>query len=120
MVRTMAAVSFQNIIPIHIAFIPILIPPLLPVFEHLKLDRRMIACILTFGLITPYMILPAGFGRIYLNEILIGNLNSNGLKVTPSMAPDAMLIPAQGMIAGLLIAIFFPYRKPRNYDLEKN
>ena len=119
LILTLAAVSSQNVIPIHIAFIPILIPPLLPVFERLKLDRRMVACILTFGLITPYMVLPAGFGRIYLNEILIGGLNSNGLKVTPAMAPEAMLIPALGMTAGLLIAVFFSYRKPREYNLEK-
>ena len=119
LILTLAAVSSQNVIPIHIAFIPILIPPLLPVFERLKLDRRMVACILTFGLITPYMVLPAGFGRIYLNEILIGGLNSNGLHVTSAMAPKAMLIPALGMVAGLLIAIFFSYRKPREYNLEK-
>ena len=119
LILTLAAVSSQNVIPIHIAFIPILIPPLLPVFERLKLDRRMVACILTFGLITPYMVLPAGFGRIYLNEILIGGLNGNGLKVTSAMAPKAMLIPALGMAAGLLIAIFFSYRRPREYDQEK-
>ena len=119
LILTLAAVSSQNVIPIHIAFIPILIPPLLPVFERLKLDRRMVACILTFGLITPYMVLPAGFGRIYLNEILIGGLNSNGLHVTSAMAPKAMLIPALGMVAGLLIAIFFSYRKPREYNVEK-
>ena len=119
LILTLAAISSQNVIPIHIAFIPILIPPLLPVFERLKLDRRMVACILTFGLITPYMVLPAGFGRIYLNEILIGGLNANGLKVTAAMAPKAMLIPALGMVAGLLTAIFFSYRKPRDYDLEK-
>ena len=118
LILTLAAVSSQNVIPIHIAFIPILIPPLLPVFERLKLDRRMVACILTFGLITPYMVLPAGFGRIYLNEILIGGLNGNGLHVTSAMAPKAMLIPALGMAAGLLIAIFFSYRKPREYNLE--
>ena len=119
LILTLAAVSSQNVIPIHIAFIPILIPPLLPVFERLKLDRRMVACILTFGLITPYMVLPAGFGRIYLNEILIGGLNGNGLHVNSAMAPKAMLIPALGMVAGLLIAIFFSYRKPREYDQEK-
>ena len=64
------------------------------------------------------MVLPAGFGRIYLNEILIGGLNGNGLHVTSAMAPKAMLIPALGMVAGLLIAIFFSYRKPREYNLE--
>ena len=64
---TLISISSQNLIPIHIAFIPILIPPLLPLFNKLNLDRRMVACILTFGLITPYMFLPLGFGKIFLN-----------------------------------------------------
>ena len=38
----MAIVS-QNLIPIHIAFIPILIPPLLSLMNKLKIDRRMIS-----------------------------------------------------------------------------
>ena len=118
-ILTLAAISSQNVIPIHIAFIPILIPPLLEVFEKIRLDRRMVACILTFGLITPYMVLPFGFGRIYLNEILIKNITTNGLQVTADMAPKAMFIPALGMIAGLLIAVFISYRKPRNYDRDK-
>ena len=115
LILTLISISSQNLIPVHIAFIPVLIPPLLPVFERIRLDRRAVACILTFGLITPYMFLPVGFGKIYLNTILIGNLNSNGLSVDPSLAPGAMLIPALGMVAGLLIAVFFSYRKPRDY-----
>ncbi len=111
----LASISSQNLIPVHIAFIPVLIPPLLGVFHKLKLDRRMVACILTFGLITPYMVMPFGFGRIYLNEILISNINQFGMKVTADMAPKAMFIPALGMVAGVLIAIFFSYRKPREY-----
>ena len=113
---TLASVSSQNLIPVHIAFIPILIPPLLPVFERLRLDRRMVACILTFGLITPYMVLPVGFGKIYLNEVLLGNIVRNGMEVTPAQAPGAMLIPALGMVCGLLIAVFVSYRRPRDYD----
>ena len=54
----------QNLIPVHIAFIPILIPALLKVLTELKVDRRLVTCIITFGLITPYMY-PAGFGKIY-------------------------------------------------------
>ena len=115
-VLTLISISSQNIVPIHIAFIPIVIPPLLKVFEKLQLDRRMVACILTFGLVTPYMVLPFGFGRIYLNDILIKNITSSGLAVTADMAPKAMFIPALGMIAGLLIAVFISYRKPRVYD----
>ena len=111
------AVSSQNVIPVHIAFIPILIPPLLGVFAKLKLDRRLVACVLTFGLITPYMVLPVGFGGIFLNNILLKNLRENGLEnITASQVPMAMLLPAIGMITGLLIAVFFSYRKPREYQ----
>ena len=42
----LAAICSQNVIPVHIAFIPVLIPPLLSVFNHLQLDRRLIACVL--------------------------------------------------------------------------
>ena len=115
-ILTLAAMSSQNLIPIHIAFIPVLIPPLLGIFDKIRLDRRMVACILTFGLITPYMFMPFGFGQIYLNEILIKGICSNGLQVTPDMAPKAMLIPALGMVAGLLTAVFFSYRKERDYS----
>ncbi len=114
-ILALAAISSQNLIPVHIAFIPVLIPPLLGVFQKINLDRRAVACILTFGLITPYMVMPFGFGRIYLNEILIGNINKFGLAVTADMAPKAMFIPALGMIAGVLIAVFISYRKPRVY-----
>lgn len=114
-ILALAAISSQNLIPVHIAFIPVLIPPLLGVFQKINLDRRAVSCILTFGLITPYMVMPFGFGRIYLNEILIGNINKFGLAVTADMAPKAMFIPALGMIAGVLIAVFISYRKPRAY-----
>ncbi|AOW83054.1 Na+/H+ antiporter family protein [Vibrio mimicus] len=111
------AMASQNVIPVHIAFIPILIPPLLGVFAKLKLDRRLVACVLTFGLITPYMVLPVGFGGIFLNNILLKNLHDNGLEaITASQVPTAMILPAIGMIFGLLLAVFFSYRKPREYQ----
>ena len=116
-ILTLIAISSQNLIPVHIAFIPVLIPPLLPVFERIRLDRRMVACILTFGLITPYMVLPVGFGKIYINEVLLRNISEGGLEVNPGSAPYAMIIPALGMVAGLLIAIFISYRKPRDLSL---
>lgn len=45
------AIMSQNIVPIHIAFIPLIVPPLLSVMNRLHLDRRAITCILTFGLV---------------------------------------------------------------------
>ncbi|MEK0364701.1 Na+/H+ antiporter family protein [Pseudomonas sp. CBC3] len=112
------AVSSQNILPIHIAFIPLLVPPLLYVLSKLQIDRRLIACVLAFGLITPYMFLPVGFGNIFLTEILLANVAKSGVDITGVNVSQAMLIPALGMAAGLLIAMF-SYRKPRAYVLAK-
>ncbi|WP_278412238.1 Na+/H+ antiporter family protein [Stutzerimonas kunmingensis] len=112
------AVSSQNILPIHIAFIPLLVPPLLFVLSKMKIDRRLIACVLAFGLITPYMFLPVGFGNIFLNEILLANVAKSGVDVTGIKVTQAMLVPAIGMLVGLLIA-FYSYRKPREYDLVR-
>ena len=47
---TFIACYSQNLIPVHIAFIPILIPSLLHVMNEMKLDRRNISCALAFGL----------------------------------------------------------------------
>lgn len=112
------AISSQNLIPIHIAFIPLLVPPLLLVMSKMQLDRRLIACVLTFGLVTPYMFLPVGFGGIYLNNILLQNVADNGLTTDGINVMAAMWIPALGMLAGLLLALF-NYRKPRQYDMER-
>jgi putative amino acid transporter len=107
----------QNLIPIHIAFIPILIPPLLMLLSELKIDRRLIASVLTFGLTAPYILLPVGFGKIF-HEILATNMGNSGLKVDMNDIPAAMLIPTAGLVVGLLIAIFFSYRKQREYKTK--
>ena len=109
-----AAMASQNILPIHIAFIPLLVPPLLFVMNKLRLDRRLVACILTFGLITPYMFLPAGFGAIFLNDILLANVRDGGLDTEGVNVMHAMALPALGMLFGLIVA-FFSYRKSRDY-----
>ena len=110
------AIMSQNLIPVHIAFIPLTIPPLLGVMNKLRLDRRLIACVLTFGLVTTYMWIPVGFGSIFLNEILLGNILKAGLDTTGINIMQVMSIPALGMIAGLIIAVGFSYRKPRDYE----
>lgn len=111
----MMSIFSQNLIPIHIAFIPILIPPLLIIFNELNIDRRLIASVLTFGLTAPYILLPVGFGKIF-HEILATNMADSGLKVNMADIPTAMLLPTAGLVLGLLIAIFVSYRKPRIYQ----
>ncbi|ELA08356.1 Na+/H+ antiporter NhaC [Moraxella macacae 0408225] len=109
------SVASQNLIPIHIAFIPLVVSPLLLVFNRLQIDRRLLACVMTFGLVNTYMFLPYGFGDIYLNQIILKNISEAGLNVTGLSVMSAMAIPALGMIIGLLVAIFISYRKPRVY-----
>ena len=112
---TMSCFS-QNLIPIHIAFIPLLVPPLLLAFNRMQIDRRLIACLLTFGLVTTYMFIPYGFGDIYLNQIMLKNVGEAGIDITNISVVKAMAIPALGMLVGLLTAVFISYRKPRHYQ----
>ena len=111
----LVSISSQNLIPVHIAFIPILVPPLLHVMAQMKLDRRLAACVITFGLVTTYMYIPMGFGRVFLYDILYANIEKSGLDVSNVPVMGAMGIPALGMLVGLLIAVFVTYRKPRTY-----
>lgn len=110
------SIMSQNLIPIHIAFIPLIIPPLLLVFNRMQIDRRLLACLMTFGLVTTYMWLPYGFGEIFLKQILLGNINKAGVDVTGVDVVAAMTIPALGMVIGLLIAVLISYRRPRLYQ----
>lgn len=105
----------QNLIPIHIAFILLIVPPLLIVFNRMLVDRRLVACLITFGLVNTYMFLPYGFGDIFINQIIMKNINDAGLSTVGVSIYQAMAIPALGMVIGLLTAIFISYRKPRHY-----
>ncbi|MEM8305898.1 Na+/H+ antiporter NhaC family protein, partial [Morganella morganii] len=98
------AVSSQNILPIHIAFIPLLVPPLLYVLSKLQIDRRLIACVITFGLITPYMFLPVGFGNIFLNEILLANVARNGVDV--SYNPKSLAVAGVSIVAAFVAQLW--------------
>lgn len=112
-VLLLMAIFSQNLIPIHIAFIPLLIPPILKILNLMNVDRRLIACILAFGLITPYMSLPFGFGLIY-QDIVATQITNAGEPISTSDVYGPMLIPALGMVVGL-IAAFIAFRKPRQY-----
>ena len=105
----------QNLIPVHIAFIPIMIPPMLSLLNELKVDRRAAACSLAFGLKAPYICVPFGFGAIFMG-IIADNMTANGMAVTISDVARYNWILGLAMLAGLLIAIFITYRKPRTYE----
>ncbi len=122
LVLALIACFSQNLVPVHIAFIPILIPPLLEIFNKLKIDRRAIACALTFGL-QMYLIIPIGFGNLF-QGLVATNFNDNIPKEAigvfePVMVGDvwkSTWIAGIGLLIGLLVAVFFTYRKKRDYE----
>ncbi|MBP3694815.1 MAG: hypothetical protein J6J31_10340 [Thermoguttaceae bacterium] len=104
----------QNLIPVHIAFIPIMIPPLLTLFDRMKLDRRSAACSLAFGLKAPYICIPFGFGFIFI-KIVADNMTASGMPVSVMDVTKCNWLLGLAMFVGLLFAILVTYRKPREY-----
>lgn len=112
------AIFSQNLIPIHIAFIPLLIPPILQILNLLQVDRRIIAIIIAVGLVGTYSFIPFGFGFIF-QDIITQQINNAGMVAELEDVPKAMLIPIVGMVLGMFVAMFI-YRKPRIYDTRDN
>ncbi|MDR1434924.1 MAG: TRAP transporter large permease subunit [Puniceicoccales bacterium] len=108
----------KNLIPVHVAFIPILIPPLLGIFSELKMDRRLLSNGMTFGLIITYMVIPYGFGNIFLENIFLKNLLQSGMDIGLKDVLLGMIFPALGMLTGLITSCY-AYGKPRIYDLDR-
>ena len=114
LILALIAMASQNIIPIHIAFIPIIIPPLLSTMNSLNIDRRAVASVLTFGLKMPYITIPVGFGLIFQN-LIADNMIQNGVEVLRSEIWKSTIILGLAMFVGLIISLYV-YRKPRKYE----
>lgn len=112
---TLIAALSQNLVPVHIAYIPILIPPILALMNKLKIDRRAVACATAFGLEAPYIAVPFGFGLIF-QTVIATNLSENGMSVTVMDVTRVNWYLGCAMFIGLLIAVFVVYRKPREYQ----
>ena len=115
LVLCLIAMASQNIIPVHIAFIPILIPPLLSTMNKLKIDRRAVASVLAFGLKAPYIAIPIGFGLIFQN-LIADNMIQNGVNILRGDIWKYTLILGLGMFIAMLFSVFVSYRKPRKYE----
>lgn len=115
LIITIIAILSQNLIPIHIAFIPIIIPPLISLMNKLKLDRRNISCALAFGLKAPYIAIPAGFGLIF-QGLVADNMIQNGYNIIKTNVWKYNMIIGFAMLIGLFVAIFYSYNKERKYQ----
>jgi len=117
-VLVIISVMSQNLIPVHIAFIPILIPPLILLMNKLKMDRRGVACALVFGLKAPYIAIPAGFGLIF-QGLIADNMTKNGMTVEKMSVWHYSWILGFAMLIALFVALFITYRKPREYKQDE-
>lgn len=114
LILTLVAMASQNIVPIHIAFIPIIIPPLLSTMNSLNIDRRAVASVLAFGLKMPYITIPIGFGLIFQN-LIADNMVQNGVNVIRADIWKSTAILGLAMFTALIISLYV-YRKPRKYE----
>lgn len=118
---TLTAMASGTIVPIHIAFIPILIPPLLSLMNKMKMDRRMLAICFGFGLKAPYITIPIAYGAIF-HGIIKDSVNSAGLNVGLSEIWKSTWMAGLAMFVGLVFGLIY-LSKDRNYedkDEDKN
>ncbi len=107
------AIISGTIIPIHIAYIPIIYPALLMMMNKMKMDRRQAACVTEFGLVAPYITIPIGYGLIF-QGIVADNMTANGWAIDLMDVWPHTIILFSGMLVGLVASWWF-YRKPREY-----
>jgi hypothetical protein len=67
-----------------------------------------------------YVTAPIGYGNVFLNDILMANINaagqSLGFSIERDLPPKAMLIPVAGLCVGLLFALLVTYKQPKTYQ----
>ncbi len=102
-----------TLVPIHIAYIPILYPPLLHMMNKMKMDRRQAACVTECGLVAMYVTIPIAYGSIF-QGIIADNMTANGMPIELMEVWPYTTILGAGMLVGLIASWWF-YRKPREY-----
>lgn len=114
----LVSIASGTIIPIHIAFIPILIPPLLFLMNKMKMDRRMAAVCFGFGLKAPYITLPIAYGAIF-HGIIRDSMRDAGLEIESSLIWKTVWMAGLAMLIGLILGLIY-YSKDREYKEIEN
>lgn len=109
----LVSIASGTIIPVHIAFIPILIPPLLIMMNKMKMDRRMLSLCFGFGLKAPYITIPIAYGAIF-HGIIKDSVNQAGLNITSDVIWKTNWMAGIAMLVGLILGLLF-FSRDRNY-----
>jgi len=111
----LVSIASGTVVPVHIAFIPILIPPLLDAMNKMKMDRRMAAISFGFGLKAPYITIPVAYGAIF-HGLIRDSMANAGLDVPLSLIWQTNWMAGVTMFVGLILGYMY-YRKPREYKM---
>ncbi|MBS9775770.1 MAG: TRAP transporter large permease subunit [Fusobacterium sp.] len=111
----LVSVASGTIVPVHIAFIPILIPPLLILMSKMKMDRRMASICFGFGLKAPYVTIPVTYGAIF-HGLVKDSVNSAGLNIETSFIWKSVWMAGITMLIGLVLGLIY-YSKNREYKI---
>ncbi len=107
------AMAAETIIPIHIAFIPILIPPLISHMNKMKMNRKMLSVSFGFGLKAPYIAIPVGYGAIF-QGLIVDSFNRSGLSIVRKDVIATNWMVAVIMLIGLVAGLIF-FSRDREY-----
>lgn len=110
----LVSIAAGTIIPVHIAFIPILIPPLLSMMNEMKMDRRMLSVGFGFGLKATYLTLPIAYGAMY-HGLIKDSIGAAGLEIEASLIWKTNWRAGLVMFIGLILGLIF-FSKDRTYD----
>ena len=113
----LVSIASGTIIPVHIAFIPILIPPLLAMMNQMRMDRRMLAICFGFGLKAPYLTIPVAYGAIF-QGIVKDSVNDAGLNIGLDIVWKTTWIAGLAMLVGLVCGLIY-YSKNREYKIDE-
>nr|WP_071026524.1 Na+/H+ antiporter NhaC family protein [Peptoniphilus raoultii] len=117
LIMIIISILAESVIPIHIAFIPIIIPPLLAMMNKMKIDRRMLSVSFGFGLKAPYIAIPLGYGKLF-HDILETSFGNSGLEISASTITGTTWIIALIIAAGVTLGLIF-FSRNREYA-DKN
>lgn len=113
-ILALMAVLSETFILIATLFVPIVIPPLLPILNSYKVDRRLICVAIISGFQIGYACIPVGYGLIF-QGIVRDEMALNGLDVPLHLVTRSSIVIAAAMLLAVGLAVLL-FRKPRVYQ----